>query len=358
MLLFLLPALAAALPRFEVHWESEESYENVDPVVSPWYIRLCRYFSIIYLLKMQLLSGDINVGPPGHLEGPSVVTIDSADYCVGNGWCQEYWTDEFCSKYPPEGVPNKPRAVNDWGTKYGITSYLVQEGIKSIHGKGGQVFLSYGGRHSAPLFTSTPLNSTRYRSGISAQGGGGDYYAGETLEHAELLAARIYMNIREWDLDGVDFYHLGSWSGDPESGPFQNPGTNAAYALAVVRNLHGLAASWGTKISYSTLDSTLDSPDIAIISAIHPYLDFITLNLSEPLSEEMLIELDFLGIPLRKIGIMIGWGGFPSSDIINQIVGQVKELGMAGVSLHSINMENESFRGELAKTVAEALYGA
>ena len=164
------------------------------------------------------------------------------------------------------------------------------------------------------------------------------------------------MNIHEWDLDGVDFYHLGSWSGDPESGPFQNPGTNAAYALAVVRNLHGLAASWGTKISYSTLDSTLDSPDIAIISAIHPYLDFITLMDvygSPGLSQEMLTEIDFLGIPLSKIGIMMN---LPSPDSISQMVGQVKELGMAGVSLFSINSENSGFRGELAQRVAQALY--
>ena len=36
----LLPTLAAALPRFEVHWESEKSFEDVDPLVSPWHIRL------------------------------------------------------------------------------------------------------------------------------------------------------------------------------------------------------------------------------------------------------------------------------------------------------------------------------
>ena len=40
LMFFLLPALAAALPRFEVHWESELSYEDVDPLESPWYIRL------------------------------------------------------------------------------------------------------------------------------------------------------------------------------------------------------------------------------------------------------------------------------------------------------------------------------
>merc|ERR1712004_822380 len=66
LILHLLPTLSVALPRFEVHWESEKSYEDVDPLVSPWHIRL----------------GDIDVGPPGYLGGPSVVTIDSADYCV------------------------------------------------------------------------------------------------------------------------------------------------------------------------------------------------------------------------------------------------------------------------------------
>merc|ERR550519_515440 len=119
MLLFLLPTLAAALPRFEVHWESEKSYEDVDPLVSPWHIKL----------------GDINVGPPGYLGGPSVVTIDSADYCAVYEWCQEYYPDVLCNKYPPEGVPNKPGVVEDWGTKYNITSHLVAEGIKSIQVK-------------------------------------------------------------------------------------------------------------------------------------------------------------------------------------------------------------------------------
>ena len=76
-----------------------------------------------------------------------MVTIDSADYCVES--CQEEWPDEFCSDYPPEGVPNRPRVVGDWGTKYNITAKMVRDGIKSIHERGGQVFLSYGGRHEA-----------------------------------------------------------------------------------------------------------------------------------------------------------------------------------------------------------------
>ena len=68
------------------------------------------------------------------------MTIDSADYCVEP--CQEEYPDEFCSDYPPEGVPSG-------GTKYNITAKMVRDGIKSIHERGGQVFLSYGGRHEA-----------------------------------------------------------------------------------------------------------------------------------------------------------------------------------------------------------------
>ena len=64
--------------------------------------------------------------------------------------------------------------------------------------------------------------------------------------------------------------------------------------------------------------------------------------------------MNFVGIPLSKIGIMMGY--VPSSDSITEIVGQVKELGLAGVSLFSINWENIGYRGELAQRVAEALY--
>ena len=152
---------------------------------------------------MQLYSGDINVGPPGYLGGPSVVTIDSADYCVSS--CQEDWPDEFCSKYPPEGVPNRPRVVEDWGTKYNITGKLMEEGIKSIHERVGQVLLSYGGRHEA--FSDYAMTSSS-RSGISAQPGGGEYNVVLSYGQATQLAERIHKNIQDWNLDGVDFYHL------------------------------------------------------------------------------------------------------------------------------------------------------
>ena len=352
LLSFLLLPTLAALPRFEVHWESEKSYEDVDPLVSPWHIRLGMIVDTSYLIQMQLYSGDIDVGPPGYLGGPSVVTIDSADYCVAS--CQEDWPDEFCNKYPPEGVPNKPRVVWDWGTKYNITGNLVTEGINSIHERGGQVLLSYGGRHTAEY----DEYGTRSRSGISAQHGGGESYVVLTEKRAKLLAERIHKNIVDWDLDGVDFYNMDVTFTESWSGSGQDPGTSATFAMAVLRHLRRLVGNTKT-ISYSTMSywvfDSLDffDPDTAIISAIHPYLDFITLLRYEPLNQEMRTEISTLGIPMSKIGIMMN---LPSPESISQVVGQVKELGMAGVSLFSINSENSLFRGELAQRVAQALY--
>ena len=39
-----------------------------------------------------------------------------------------------------------------------------------------------------------------------------------------------------------------------------------------------------------------------------------------------------------------------------RVVEQVKELGMTGVTLFSINKENERYRGEYARSLAETLY--
>ena len=45
------------------------------------------------------------MGSPGFLGGANVVTVGHADFCVEG--CQEDYPDEFCSKYPPEGIPAK-----------------------------------------------------------------------------------------------------------------------------------------------------------------------------------------------------------------------------------------------------------
>ena len=293
------------------------------------------------------------MGPPGYLGGPSVVTIDSADYCVDQ--CQEDYPDEFCSKYPPEGVPNRPRVVEDWGTKYNITMNIMLEGIKSIHERGAKVVLSYGGRHGyhpeVPPSTDGSgrtadggTDSLKGRAGIAAQAGGGEYWAGLSSRRAVQLAERIHKNIIDWDLDGVDFYNLGVVSEGSSywSGEGQHPGTSATYAMAVLKNLRMLVGS-GKTISYTAFsgpvlfgnDNIVDS-DTAIIAAIHPYLDFINLwqpdlyydnNYDFVLAEKALAEIEFLGIPLSKFGIMMAYN--PSPEAISQAVERVKALGLA-----------------------------
>ena len=62
----------------------------------------------------------------GYLLGPNVVTIHAADFCTVG--CQENYPDEYCSQYPPEGIPAKPRTVDDWGTKFNITADMIKRG--------------------------------------------------------------------------------------------------------------------------------------------------------------------------------------------------------------------------------------
>ena len=137
------------------------------------------------------------------------------------------------------------------------------------------MLLSYGGRHAARLQGSADGN---YRSGIAAQVGGGETYVELNRGYAQMLAARIQKNIVDWNLDGVDFYHLDITPGNAWSGPAYLP--SAIYAKAVLRHLRALVGNTKT-ISYSTRfhQFSFDHPDMAIISAIHPYLDFITLTL-------------------------------------------------------------------------------
>ena len=173
MLLCLLAGQSFTFPRFEVYWESQASYMyNEDELHNPWYIDL----------------GAIDVGAPGYIGGPNTVTIHAADYCVQN--CQEDYPDEFCSQYPPEGVPAKPRTVDDWGTKFNITAAMMKEGIARIHQKGGKVHLAYSDLYS----------------GIAAENGGGSKNIIEDYMAAHKLADRIARNVRYWDLDGVDFF--------------------------------------------------------------------------------------------------------------------------------------------------------
>jgi len=306
------------LPRFNAYWESQLSYlYNDDELDNPWHIDL----------------GNIDVGPLGYPGGPNVVTIDSADYCVDG--CQEDYPDEFCSKYPPEGVPNKPRMVDDWGTKYNITANMMEQGIKSIHERGGKVILSYGG-------TLEPLEE---RTGITAMGGGG-YLITETTYYGTELARRIYKNIVDWDLDGVDFF----WAGLESNELSNRNGVNPTYHWAVVKELRRLVGPTKT-ISYTTIFG----PEVSMLASCHPFLDYINIYYY---SDYYLGDLELYNIPLSKIGILL-WerdGEFPDTEAVQEAAKLVKERGLSGLSLFSINQENERYRGQFARMIAETLY--
>jgi len=140
------------------------------------------------------------------------------------------------------------------------------------------------------------------------------------------------------------------------SGSHQDPGTSGAYALAVLMNLRRLVGNTKT-ITYSTsrfsASGYLYYTQMAIIATIHPHLDVINLDTYGALSQDQLADLELHNIPLSKIGLLTTR---MTMDLIGPIVDQVKDLGMAGVTLFSINSENEEYRGELARRVAEELY--
>jgi len=314
---------------FQAYWESELSYLfNDDEINNPWHIDL----------------GDIDVGPLGYQSGPHMVTIASADYCVH--LCQEEWEDEFCTDYPPEGVPNRPRVVDDWGTKYNITSAMIRKGVRSIHQRGGKVILAYGGA------LETEYHGRLVRTGITAASGGGNF-AKEEPGYATQLAYRIHKNIQDWDLDGVDFFFAGNydvWDAQP--------GYNVLYHMAVISNLRERVGSSKT-ISYSTIRSPFPydsfTHEAGVIAACHTYLDYINMPSDIVFNHEALAQLQRFGVPFSKVGVLLEGVGY-ESERVREIVNLVKEMGMSGINLFSINKENEEYRGEYAKMIAKALY--
>jgi len=344
-LLYILAALSNSysLPRFEVYWESQFSYKyNDDEAHNPWYIDL----------------DAIAVGPVGDFVGPNVVTIHAADYCVEG--CQENYPDEFCSKYPPEGIPAKPRTVDDWGTKFNLTSHMMEKGIAKIHELGGKVNLAYGGQYQ---------EEKRY--GISAQDGGGSKYIWEGKVSADHLANRIAKNIADWDLDGVDFYFDGPTEGQfwnpPGSECCVNPGNSALYHLAVIKTLRKILPKEKT-ISYTTThDVSFSCDDLlscstimnTVIMAGHHYLDWISFKASSAFDDKTLDDMEELGIPLSKVGAVlypINRVEWPSDEELVQWTDKIKARGLAGLSVFSINKENNLFFGKFVTKVAELLY--
>ena len=191
------------------------------------------------------------------------------------------------------------------------------------------------------------------RSGITAMGGGGKYFANENGGYANQLAYRISQNIQDWVLDGVDFF----FAGEVTNNWAEYPGYNVAYHRDVISTLRELVGP-SKSISYSTIytpfSSYSRSHEVAVIASCHPYLDYINLGgIDNILSYEAISQLEMFGVPLSKVGLLIG---LKKMEVVQDIAHQVKDLGMSGISLFSINKENESFRGEYARMVAEALY--
>jgi len=347
-----LPYQTSAQPRFEAFWESSYSYSFPDPddkPHNPWFLDL----------------GDINSGGPGFIGGPNVVTVMGADFCVEG--CQENYPDEFCSKYPPEGIPAKPRSVDDWGTKFNITSEVLTKGIAEIQARGGKVILSYG------------------MNGISAQNGGGDRYLEEIPLNAQKFAARVKKNVEDWNFDGVDFFNLDSdpnqyWDDscpgscqDEVNAPmyrWNKPGHSVVYHSLVIRAVREVLGPTKT-ISYTKSRPYISSRDQpynmdrvpnAVIAASHPFLDFITVGASYDTENrrETREELQAFGIPLSKVGFLVTTNiqsqYWPTNVEVEDVINEVKDYGMGGVGLYHINMENNEMRGNFARMVAELLY--
>jgi len=324
MLVFLcvvlgLTVLGHSLPQFEVYWESEYSYDFPGDIDSPtWYIDL----------------ENIKAGLPGNLAGPGIVTIGFADSCVGG--CQEEYPDEFCSKYPPEGVPSKPRRNDDWGTKFNITSSMMTKGIAALKAEGAKVHLSYSG-----------LYPTR---------GGGLEAAGQDYTHAEVLAQRMVRNVEEWGLDGVDIYIRGTIEGNFESTYLGNVG----FQHYVLKNLRQLLPPEKT-ISYTILHQPSSGrwyPMEEVISIAHRYVDVINVIYNAGYGDTVLDKLtNELGVPAHKIGWLMTMDsyGHTEEDMLN-MVSSIKQKGLRGLSVLSANQENSQFGGDYLKHIAVRLY--
>jgi len=334
VLFSVLPYSVFTLPRFEVYWESEFSYEYTG-ADAPWHINL----------------DEIDVGVPGYL-GPNVVTILAADYCTVG--CQENYPDEFCSKYPPEGIPGKPRTVDDWGTKFNITANIMERGIDKIHKLGGKVNLAYGGYY-----------------GISAENGGGSRHIAEDRVSAYALAQRIAKNVFDWDLDGVDFYYNHNneyqyWVPPEEEIYYDFAGTSPGYHISVIRNLHQLFTHTGKTISFTTNRYIALGNDIyyptgvyettfgTVIKAAHPFIDWISWPAGSAFDDDNLWWLTWHGIPYSKIVGLVGveYCNGPSEDFIVEWTDKIKDLGLGGLKLNSINRENAYFSGQYVKMLA------
>ena len=86
------------------------------------------------------------------------------------------------------------------------------------------------------------------------------------------------------------------------------------------------------------------------------------LQASSALDDKNLNDMENLGIPLSKVGAVLypeiwsEWIEWPSDEQLVEWTGKIRERGLAGLSLFSINKENSQFYGKFVTKVAELLY--
>ena len=235
----------------------------------------------------------------------------------------------------------RPRSVDDWGTKFNITSNMLASDIPKLKAKGSRIILSYG------------------KDGLQPYWGGGIIMGYEGFATADMLATRMTNNVKEWDLDGVDIFTLGIGTFG-----YSDFGMNAAFHSRVIKSLRNELAPEKT-ISYTILTAPCSSdpwwhPMNDVIALSHEYLDSIYLEMT-PLKEECVLNyfINELGVPASKIGWLME---IDSSSPDNEeemmlfLTKSVKSRGLHGLSLFSVNKENNRYHAQFLKAIAEELY--
>jgi len=221
--------------------------------------------------------------------------------------------------------------------------------IPKLKAKGVKINLSYGYNGLGPL------------------AGGGLFEASEEAVYADQLATRMKNNIKERDLDGVDIFTLGT-----STPGYTSFGKNSGFHSRVIKSLRGDLPP-GKTISYTIKTDPCENmngihlwhPMEDVIALSHKYLDSIYIELqslyiaSLPGQEECVLNLliNELGVPAHKIGWYLE---LTNDDMVEErmlfLTNSVRERGLHGLSLFSVNKENGRFDGQLLQTIAEELY--
>ena len=219
---------------------------------------------------------------------------------------------------------------------------MMTRDIPKLKAKGARINLSYGNDGLVPY-----------------QGGGVDI-ALEGDMHAYALAQRISKNVEEWGLDGVDIFTLGTYTTG-----FTFHGKNAGFHSHVIKYLRAVLPPEKT-ISYTIKTDPCATygiwhPMEDVIGFTHKYLDYINIGL-KPENEECVLNLlvKELGVPASKIGWMMELqsGATPESEeeAMLFLTNSIRERGLHGLSLYSVNKENNHYYGQFLKAIAEELY--